>query len=169
MEAKEDAMVAKNKNPPGANVQNGSGPSERAHNTENASVNAIFKKIMHLAFSYVSGAISNASSKPKFAFELEKISRATKHVVNVATKPIASPDAKMHGKRHASGDAEGLAKSYAIDKTTQSFTEANNANAMTGKVNVFGHATLVSFGNTKKAHRTNTVSKWHVQIMRYKT
>ena len=72
MEAKEDAMVARNRNPPGANVQNGSGPSERAHNTENASVNAIFKKIMHLACSYVSGVISNASSKPKFAFELEK-------------------------------------------------------------------------------------------------
>ena len=51
MEAKEDAMVAKNKNPPGANVQNGSGPSERAHSTENASVRAIFKKIMHLACS----------------------------------------------------------------------------------------------------------------------
>ena len=50
-------------------------------------------------------------------------------------------------------------KSYAIDKTTQSFTEANNANAMTGNVNVFGHATLVSFGNTRKAHKTNTVSK----------
>ena len=103
--------------------------------------------------------MSNASSKTKFAFEPEKISRATKHVVNVATKPIANPEAKMHGNRHASGDADGLAKSYAIDKTTQSFTEANSAKAMTGRVNVFGHATLVSFGNTRKAHKTNTVSK----------
>ena len=103
--------------------------------------------------------MSSASSKRQFAFELEKISRATKHVVNVATNPIANPEAKMQGNRHASGDADGLVKSYAIDKTTQSFTEANNANAMTGNVNVFGHATLVSFGNTRKAHKTNTVSK----------